>query len=123
MKIRKGDLVKIINGKVAAETPPRDQPARRVLQVLDDGEQVVIEGVNLVYKHVKRGHPKSPQGGRLRLEMPIHSSNVQFVCPNCNQLARLGLRYTADGSKERFCKKCRQAAGQVSPPRSAHAGK
>ena len=33
--------------------------------------KVVVEGVNLVYKHVKRGHPKSPQGGRLRMEMPI----------------------------------------------------
>jgi large subunit ribosomal protein L24 len=121
MKIRKGDQVKIIHGQTAAQTPPKDQPARRVLQVLDDGKQVVIEGINLVYKHVKRGHPKSPQGGRLRLEMPIDSSNVMFFCPSCSQTARLGMRFGADGSKERFCKKCQKSAGQVSPPRKAHA--
>ena len=123
MRIRKGDLVKIISGVTAARTPPKDQPARRVLQVLDGGEKVVIEGVNLVYKHVKRGHPKSPQGGRLRLEMPIHSSNVMFVCPACNAMSKLGMRYSADGAKERYCKKCDASAGQISPARAAHAAK
>ena len=80
MRIRKGDLVKIISGVVAARTPPQEQPARRVLQVLDGGEKVVVEGVNLVYKHVKRGHPKSPQGGRLRLEAtPLQALTVAVV--------------------------------------------
>jgi large subunit ribosomal protein L24 len=123
MRIRKGDLVKIIAGKVAAQTPPKEQPARRVVQVLDGGRQVIVEGVNLVYKHVKRGHPKSPQGGRLRLEMPISSANVMFVCPACSAMTKLGMRYTGDGAKERFCKKCQASAGQISPPRQAHAKK
>jgi large subunit ribosomal protein L24 len=121
MRIRKGDLVKVIAGKTAAQTPPQEQPARRVVQVLDEGAQVIVEGVNLVYKHVKRGHPKSPQGGRLRLEMPISSSNIMFVCPACNAMTKLGMRYTPDGAKERFCKKCNVSAGQISPPRKAHA--
>jgi large subunit ribosomal protein L24 len=121
MRIRKGDMVKIISGKVAAETPPPKQPARRVLQVLKGGEQVVVEGVNLVFKHVKRGHPKSPAGGRLRLEMPLSSSNVMFVCPACSALSKLGMRYKDDGSKERFCKKCSASAGAISPARAAHA--
>jgi large subunit ribosomal protein L24 len=123
MKIKKGDMVKIISGKVAAETPPAEQPPRRVSEVLDGGEKVVIEGVNLVYKHVRRGHPKSPQGGRLRLEMPIHSSNVQFFCSSCNKLSRLGYRYTAEGAKERFCKNkgCGASAGQISPARPQYA--
>src|SRR5262249_53700547 len=85
------------------------------------GEKVIVEGVNLVYKHVKRGHPKSPQGGRLRMEKPIHSSNVQFFCDKCQKGVKLGLRYLEDGSKERFCRKCKTSAGQVSPPRAAHA--
>lgn len=123
MRIRKGDLVKIIAGKVAAQTPPNEQPARRVVQVLDGGKQVIVEGVNLVYKHVKRGHPKSPQGGRLRLEMPISSSNVMFVCPACSATTKLGMRYTAEGVKERFCKKCQASAGEVSPARKAYAKK
>lgn len=119
MKIKKNDMVKIISGRIAAETPPAEQPPRRVTEVRDGGAKVVVEGVNLVYKHVKRGHPKSPQGGRLRLEMPISSSNVMYYCSSCNRLARLGYRYTSDGAKERYCKHkdCGASAGQVSPPR------
>jgi large subunit ribosomal protein L24 len=123
MKIKKGDMVKIISGRVAAETPPPEQPARKVTEVLSGGQKVVVEGVNLVFKHVRRGHPKSPQGGRLRLEMPISSSNVQYFCPSCNKLSRLGYRYTDDGAKERYCKQkdCGASAGQISPPRPQYA--
>lgn len=123
MRIRKGDLVKVITGKVAAAEKPKDQPARKVLQVLEGGDKVVVEGVNLVYKHVKRGHPKSPQGGRLRLEMPISGSNVMFFCPSCSTTSKLGMRYLPDGAKERYCKKCSASAGQISPARKAHASK
>ena len=121
MRIKKGDLVKIISGRVAAETPPGKQSPRRVSEVLADGKKVIIEGVNLVYKHVKRGHPKSPQGGRLRLEMPIHSSNVMYYCEACSRLVRLGYRFTEDGAKERYCKNkdCGKSAGVVSPPRAS----
>jgi large subunit ribosomal protein L24 len=121
MKIKKGDLVKIISGRIAAETPPAEQPPRRVTEVLDGGAKVIVEGVNLVYKHVKRGHPKSPQGGRLRLEMPISGSNVMYFCPSCNKLARLGYRYSKDGAKERHCKSCDASAGQISRPRARYA--
>lgn len=121
MKIKKGDLVKVISGRVAAETPPAEQQPRRVTEVLAGGEKVIIEGVNLVYKHVKRGHPKSPQGGRLRLEMPISSSNVMYFCPECNKAARLGYRYSDDGAKERHCKSCGASAGQISRPRPRYA--
>ncbi len=121
MKIKKDDLVKIIAGETAANTDPKDQPPRRVIQVLDGGQRVVVEGVNLVYKHVKRGHPKSPQGGRLRMEMPIQGSNVMYYCESCNSTARLGYRYTPDGAKERYCKKCSASAGQISPPKAKYA--
>ncbi|MEZ6066196.1 MAG: 50S ribosomal protein L24 [Planctomycetaceae bacterium] len=94
-----------------------------MLQVLADGEKVVVEGVNLVYKHVKRGHPKSPSGGRLRLETAIHSSNVMYFCPSCNQVSKLGMRYLNDGAKERFCRKCSASAGQISPAKAAYAAK
>ena len=121
MKIKKGDLVKVIAGKTAAETSLAEQSPRRVTQVLDGGRLVVVEGVNLVYKHVRRGHPRSPQGGRLRLEKPINSSNVQYFCESCNSLAKLGFRYLEDGTKERHCKKCSASAGKISPPRPRYA--
>lgn len=115
MKIKRGDMVLVVAGDDKSDTP------RLVEQVLDGGQKVVIEGVNLVYKHVRRGHPKSPQGGRLRMEKPIQSSNVMYYCSACNTGVKLGLRYTDDGAKERFCRKCSKTVGQVSPARAAHA--
>jgi large subunit ribosomal protein L24 len=117
MKIKKNDLVVVISGEEKGATP------RRVTQVLDGGNQVVVESVNLVYKHVRRGHPKSPQGGRLRLEMPMSAGKVMYYCDHCERGVRLGLRYTADGAKERYCKKCGKTVGQVSPARAGHATK
>ena len=117
MKIKRGDMVIVIAGDDKGDTP------RLVEQVLDGGKKVVVEGVNLVHKHVRRGHPKSPQGGRLRMEKPIQSSNIMFFCDKCSSGVKLGLRYTDDGAKERFCKKCSRTVGQVSPARVAHAAR
>lgn len=111
MKIKKGDMVVVISGDEAASTP------RRVSEVLDAGAKVVVEGVNVVQRHVKRGHPKSPQGGRLRFEKPIFASNVMYYCEACKRPVRIGFRFTAEGVKERFCKKCNGSAGKVSPAR------
>ncbi|QDU39853.1 50S ribosomal protein L24 [Maioricimonas rarisocia] len=117
MKIKRNDTVLVTVGDDKGLTP------RRVTQVLDGGERLIVEGVNLVYKHVRRGHPKSPQGGRLRMEMPIRSSNVVYYCESCQKGSRLGLRYADDGSKERFCKRCGTSVGRVSPPRETYAEK
>ena len=117
MKIRKGDMVEVIVGDNAGTTP------RKVLEVLDRGRKVVVEGVNRVYKHVRRGHPKSPQGGRLSREMPIDISNVLLYCTACGRGVRVGLRYRDDGSKYRYCKRkqCQADLGSVSPPRARYA--
>ncbi|MDA0835193.1 MAG: 50S ribosomal protein L24 [Planctomycetota bacterium] len=114
MKIQRGDTVIVTTGDDAGTTP------RKVLQVLDDGQRVVVEGVNRVYKHVKRGHPKSPQGGRLQLEMSIAISNVRLHCNACGKGVRVGYRYAADGSKERFCKACDAAVNKVSPAKTTY---
>lgn len=125
MKIHRGDLVVIVKGQMAAETPPKEQSPRRVIRVLSGGQKVVVEGVNRVFKHVRRGHPKSPQGGRLDLEMPIDSSNVMLYCESCNRGVRVGYRYSADGAKERFCKNksCGASMGSVSPAKAQYAAK
>jgi large subunit ribosomal protein L24 len=115
MKIQRGDSVVVVTGDQAGPTP------HRVNQVLDGGRKLVVESINRVFKHVRRGHPKSPQGGRLNLEMPIDASNVQFYCDGCKKPTRIGFRYTDDGRKERFCRKCGAAAGSVSPPRAKYA--
>jgi len=118
MKIKRGDMVIVVAGDDKDE---KNTTPRLVQQVLDGGAKVIVEGVNLVYKHVKRGHPKSPQGGRLRMEMPIKSSNIMYYCGTCDKGTRLGLRYTDVGVKERFCRKCSTTVGPVSPPREQYA--
>ncbi|MCA8994332.1 MAG: 50S ribosomal protein L24 [Planctomycetaceae bacterium] len=114
MKIKRGDMVVVVAGDDRSDIP------KPVQQVLDNGEKVVVEGVNLVYKHVKRGHPKSPQGGRLEVEMPIDISNVKFYCEACSSGTRIGYRYTDDGSKERFCKSCSASLGPISPAKAKY---
>ncbi len=115
MKIKKGDSVVVIAGD------EKSPAVRNVVSVVDGGKKVVIEGVNRAFKHVRRGHPKSPSGGRLQVELPIDASNVQLHCSACNQPTRVGYRFGDDGAKERFCRKCGAGIGTVSPPKARYA--
>jgi large subunit ribosomal protein L24 len=82
--------------------------------------KALVEGVNRVKKHIRRSQ-KYPQGGVLSKEMPVRLSNLQYFCIACGRAVRLGARFLADGSKERYCKKCGTSAGQVAPAKAAHA--
>ncbi|HEX6984419.1 MAG TPA: 50S ribosomal protein L24 [Planctomycetaceae bacterium] len=115
MKIKKGDSVVVIAGD------EKGPAVRKVVSVVDGGKKLVVEGVNRAFKHVRRGHPKSPQGGRLQVELPIDASNVKLYCTSCNSPTRVGYRFGDDGAKERFCKKCGAALGTVSPPKARYA--
>lgn len=106
MRMRKGDMVVVITGDSASNT------ARKIMRVLDGGERILVEGVNRVYKHVKRGHPSNPQGGRLSRELPINSSNAMLYCGHCNKGVRVGTRVT-ETSRERYCKKCKSGLGVI----------
>ena len=117
MKIKKDDLVVVVAGNHKSPDP------RRVLEVREGGRRVVVEGVAVAKKHVKKGHPKSPQGGRLEVEMPIDASNVMYFDEAAGKPCRLGYRFTADGAKERFCKGTGNSAGVVSPPKARYAAK
>lgn len=100
MRILKGDMVVVCTGDDSGKV------ARKVLRLEEGGVKVVVENVNRVYRHVKKGHPKSPQGGRLSIEMPIDASNVQVYCPKCDKGVRVSNRLDADGKKYRGCRKC-----------------
>ena len=115
MKIKKNDLVVVTTGNHKSATP------KRVLEVRDGGKKVVVEGVAVAFKHVKKGHPKSPQGGRLEMEMAIDASNVMYFDEAAGKPCRLGYRFTADGAKERYCKGSGNPAGLVSPPKAKYA--
>jgi large subunit ribosomal protein L24 len=110
MHIRVGDMVEVTAGN--------DRGVRaKVLKIDREAGKLVVEGVNRVFKHMKRSQ-RNPQGGRLSKEMPIQISNVLLVGPACNAAARTGSRRTADGGKERVCKKCQRGAGVLAPSRS-----
>ncbi len=115
MLIRIGDTVEVIAG---ADRGTRS----RVIKVDRVKRKALVENVARVYRHVKRSQ-KHPQGGRLSKEMPVQMSNLMYVCESCGDKARLGTRYTDEGAKQRFCKKCDANAGEISPAHASHAKK
>lgn len=116
MWIKKNDTVVMIKGD--------DRGTRgKVLRVVRDKSggaagRLVVEGVNRVYRHVRRSQ-RNPQGGRLSVEMPVAQSNVALLCPACGKPTRVGARAGAEGAKERYCKKCGASVGTIMPPKSA----
>lgn len=115
MLIRANDTVEVISGDSAGARG-------KVLRVDRRAGKIVVEGVNRVYKHVRRSQ-RNPQGGRLSVEMPIPASNALVVCEKCGRPSRMGRRYTPDGAKERYCKKCGSANGTIAPARPRYAKK
>ena len=110
MHIKTNDTVEVLTGD--------DKGQRgKVLSIDRRVGRLVVEGVNRVYKHVRRSQ-KNPQGGRLNKEMPIQISNVLLFCSRCNKATRTGSRVNKDGSKERFCRKCDGGLGQLSPSKT-----
>lgn len=118
MHIRKDDQVEVIAGDDKGTSGNRR--IAKVLRALPSKNKVVVQGVNRVYKHLKPSQ-KNPQGGRLSKEMPIDVSNVMLYCPKCDRGVRLGARLTAEGYKERYCRKCKTGLGTLGPKKQAHA--
>lgn len=101
-KIRKGDTVEIISGKDIGDRG-------EVLEVRPKKERVVVEGLNIARKHQKARQGSSGQQIPAQIvDFPaaIHWSNVMLVCPTCDQRTRVGARFTEEGNKIRYCKKC-----------------
>lgn len=98
MHIRKGDVVEVLTGNSSGTRGS-------VLSVDRKNGKLVVEGVNRVLKHVKRGHPKSPQGGRLQTELAIDASNVALIDPQTNKPTKVSVRINADGSKDLVARK------------------
>src|SRR6185503_14494406 len=94
LKIRKGDIVKVIAGDSKGSQG-------RVLEVILSNRRVLVEGVNLVSKHTKP-NAKNTQGGIVKKEMPIHISNVMLIDGKGNP-TRVGRR-EEDGKQVRYSK-------------------
>ncbi len=102
--LKKGDIVRIISGSGAL-----GGQQGKVLRILSKENRIVVEGVNYVYKHLKRDRDH-PKGGRIQKEAPIQLSNVMLVCPSCQQPTRLRMeRDAVTGLRRRVCKRCDKA--------------
>ena len=113
MKIKSGDTVIVISGADKGVTG-------KVKSVDHKKNMLLVEGVQLAYKHVKPSQ-KNPEGGRLHKETPIRASKVMVVCPKTNKPTRIGYRYLADGSKERFARVSGESLGEIAPPKKSYA--
>ena len=96
-RLKKGDTVKVITGKDKGKTG-------KILKVISDKDQVVVEKLNIVKKH-KRPDQKG-KGGIVEKEGPINISNVMFLCSKCDEGVRVGFKVLEDEAKTRVCKKC-----------------
>ena len=97
MKIKKGDLVKMITGKDRGKTG-------KVLRVFPQEKKITVENLNIVKKH-NRPRKEGEKGQRVEIPRAITVSNALLVCPKCGKATRIGYRVSGD-MKHRFCKKC-----------------
>lgn len=105
MHVRKKDLVKVISG---------DERGKQgvILRVDPEKERALVQGVNMVWKHLRRS-AEHPHGARIQKEAMVAVSNLKVVCVNCNKptAVRHEARKTESGEsyRVRLCRKCGQA--------------
>lgn len=97
LHIKKGDLVYVISGESKGQQG-------KVLSVLVDKNRALVEGVNMVSKHTKP-NSKHPQGGIIKMEAPIHISNLMLIDPATGKPTRIGRRRNDEGKSVRYSKK------------------
>ena len=97
LKIRKGDLVKVIAGDSKGSQG-------KVVEVIIEKNRVVVEGANMVSKHTKP-NAANPNGGIVKQEAAIHISNMALVEPSTGNTTRVGRKLNDAGKLVRVSKK------------------
>lgn len=95
-KIRTGDEVIVLTG--------RDKGKRGTIASRVDADHVVVDGINMVKRHVRPNPMKGTTGGVIDKTMPIHQSNVAIFNPATGKADRVGIKLLADGKKVRVFK-------------------
>ncbi|MGD2175443.1 MAG: 50S ribosomal protein L24 [Candidatus Brocadiaceae bacterium] len=103
LHVRRGDTVEVVAGNARGARG-------RILRALPQEGKVVVEGINMVWKHLRRSR-QNPQGGRIQIEAPIDASNVMLICPHrdCerhDRPVRTRSTFAEDGRKMRVCVRC-----------------
>ncbi len=95
--VKKGDLVKVISGNSKGKEG-------KITQMLVEEQRAIVEGVNLVTKHLKPT-AKNPNGSIEKREASIHLSNLMVVDPSNGKPTRVGRKLNAEGKLQRYSKK------------------
>ncbi len=97
LHVRKGDTVQIIAGNDKGKSG-------KVLEINKAKYRAIVEGANMVTKHVKPS-ATNPEGGIQKTEASIHLSNLKVVDPSSGNPSRIGRKENADGKLQRYSKK------------------
>ncbi len=98
LQVKTGDRVMVIAGKDKGKTG-------NVTKTMPAESKVVVEGANMITKAQRPNPMAGVQGGLVKMEAPLDSSNVMIVCPNCEKVTRVKTE-VRDDKKVRVCKKC-----------------
>ncbi len=102
LHVKTGDTVVLLTG---------DEKFRgkkgKVLEVSPKEGKVIVEGINMVKKHVKPRKAGDPSG-IIETESAVYASKVMVVCPKCGKPTRIAHKVYEDGKKDRMCKHCKE---------------
>ena len=98
LQVKTGDRVMVIAGKDKGKVG-------NVTKTMPSESKVVVEGANMVTKAQRPNPMAGVQGGLVKMEAPLDSSNVMIVCPNCEKVTRVKSEIK-DDKKVRVCRKC-----------------
>ena len=94
-------MVKVLAGKDKGKTG-------KVLKIYPGKDRAIVQGINFSKKHARKTR-QDEQGGIVHREASIDLSNLSILCKGCDNGVRVGIDILKDGSKVRYCKKCKEA--------------
>ena len=97
MKIKKGDRVRVLQGKDRGKTG-------EVARVLPKEGKVIVDGINVAKKHQKATR-STMQGGIIDKDMPLDVSNVAVISPKDGKPTKVGYKFDSEGNKVRICRR------------------
>ncbi|HCL90921.1 MAG TPA: 50S ribosomal protein L24 [Candidatus Atribacteria bacterium] len=102
---KKGDNVLVITGEDKGKKG-------KIVRIFPKKTEVIVEGVNFLKKHSKPTQ-KVPQGGIVKQEGTLHTSNIRLICNKCNKPTAIRREKIKEGKRVRVCKKCGEIIDKV----------
>ena len=103
--IRRNDMVVVVAGKDRGKQG-------RVVRMLPRERRIVVEGVNMITRHIK-SNPNIRQSGRIQREAAIHVSNLVLICNKCNKPTKPVSIALETGARVRGCPKCKEVIDDI----------